>query len=338
MRLKNDLNQNLKGITRIQGSLSYRFAGFHWESLFLFIAFLLMCGIFTLLSPAFLTINNFLNVFRQSSVVFFLASGQTLAILSAGIDLSQGSIVSLVSVVTADVIMRGYGVFAGVLSGIASGTLCGLFSGLWVGKARLNPFIVTLGMNYIASGIALLYTGGDAIFGLPKESLEIFGWFGEGYFCGIPVPIILAAMNLAVMYFFLNSTRLGRHIYATGGNPETATVSGINVTRVKIWTYTLSGLLASIGGFILSSRCISGQPILGGGSLLLESIGSVVIGGTSLLGGEGGILRTLLGVMIMSFMVNGLNLLATSTFMQDMIVGGIVIFSVWISILRQQQG
>lgn len=296
-----------------------------------------MCGIFTLLSPAFLTVNNFLNVFRQSSVVFFLASGQTLAILSAGIDLSQGSIVSLVSVVIADIIMRGHGVFIGVLSGIISGTLCGLFSGLWIGKARLNPFIVTLGMNYIASGIALLYTGGDAIFGLPKESLKIYGWFGEGYLCGIPVPIILAAINLCVMYFFLNQTRLGRHIYATGGNQETATVSGINVARIKIWTYTLSGFFASIGGFILSSRCISGQPILGGGSLLLESIGAVVIGGTSLFGGEGGILRTLLGVMIMSFMVNGLNLLATSTFVQDMIVGGIVIFSVWMSILRQQR-
>jgi len=322
---------------RTAGALRYQLGGFHWESLLLFVAFLLMCGVFTVLSPAFLTINNILNVFRQSSVVFFLASGQTLAILCAGIDLSQGSIVSLVSVVTADVIMRGYGVFAGALAGLASGTLCGLFNGIWIGKARLNPFIVTLGMNYIASGIALLYTGGDAIFGLPKESLEIFGWFGEGYFCGVPVPIILAAINLAVMYFFLTQTRLGRHIYATGGNQETTTVSGISVPRIKIWVYTLSGLLASIGGFILSSRCISGQPILGGGSLLLESIGGVVIGGTSLFGGEGGILRTLLGVMIMSFMVNGLNLLATSTFVQDMIVGGIVIFSVWISILRQQQ-
>lgn len=315
----------------------YRSATFHWENLFLFCAFLLMCAVFTVLSPAFLTITNFLNVFRQSSVLFFLASGQTLAILCAGIDLSQGSVVSLVSVVTADVIMRGYGVLAGFLAGLVAGTLCGLFNGLWIGKAKLNPFIVTLGMYYIASGIALLYTGGDAIFGLPKESVEIFGWFGEGYLYGIPVPIILAAINLAAMYFFLNSTRLGRHIYATGGNAETATVSGIHVLRVKVWVYTLSALLASIGGFILSARCISGQPILGGGSLLIESIGSVVIGGTSLFGGEGGILRTLLGVMIMSFMVNGLNLLAASTFVQDMIVGGIVIFSVWISILRQQR-
>jgi len=243
-----------------------------------------------------------------------------------------------VSVVTADVILRGYGVFAGALLGIASGTLCGLFTGVWVGKARLNPFIATLGMNYIAAGIALLYTGGDAIYGLPEESVKIFGWLGEGYLAGIPVPIIFAAANLGVIYCFLNHTRLGRHIYATGGNEETTMVSGISVARVKIWVYVLSALLASIGGFILSARTISGQPILGGGSLLLESIGSVVIGGTSLFGGEGGILRTLLGVMIMSFMVNGLNLLATSTYMQDMIVGGIIIFSVWIGILRQRQG
>lgn len=330
-------NQESERSKRLGEGFRYRFIGFHWENLLLFAAFLLMCTVFTLLSPAFLTVKNFLNVFRQSAVVFFLASGQTLAILCAGIDLSQGSIVSLVSVVTADVIMRDYGVLAGAVCGIASGTLCGLFNGIWIGKARLNPFIVTLGMNFIASGIALLYTGGDAIFGLPQDSLEIFGWFGEGYLGGIPVPIILAAINLAVMYFFLTRTRLGRHIYATGGNQETATVSGIRVARIKIYVYTLSGLLASIGGFILSSRCISGQPILGGGSLLLESIGGVVIGGTSLFGGEGGILRTLLGVLIMSFMVNGLNLLATSTFAQDMIVGGIVIFSVWMSILRQRQ-
>ena len=335
--VKGFLNQEMESLRSIREALRRRFVGLHWENLLLFIAFLSMCGIFAVLSPAFLSVSNFLNVFRQSAVLFFLASGQTLAILCAGIDLSQGSIVSLVSVVTADIIMRGHGVFAGALGGIASGTLCGLFTGIWIGKARLNPFIVTLGMNYIAAGIALLYTGGDAIFGLPKESLEIFGWFGEGYFCGIPVPIILAAIHLVMMYFFLNHIRLGRHIYATGGNQETAIVSGVNVVRVKIMTYTLSAFFASLGGFILSSRCISGQPILGGGSLLLESIGSVVIGGTSLVGGEGGILRTLLGVMIMSFMVNGLNLLATSTFVQDMIVGGIVIFSVWISILRKRQ-
>jgi len=332
------LNKRIAVNTRIQERLMHRFAGFHWENLFLFAAFLLMCGIFTALSPAFLTINNILNVLRQSSIVFFLASGQTLALLSAGIDLSQGSIVSLVSVITADLMMRGYGVAVGMLGGLATGLLCGLFTGLWVGKARLNPFIATLGMNYIAAGIALLYTGGDAIFGLPKESLEIFGWFGEGYFCWLPVPIILAAINLGIMYLFLNHTRLGRHIFAIGGSEEATIVSGINASRVKIWVYTLSGFLSAMGGVILSSRCISGQPILGGGSLLLESLGATVIGGTSLFGGEGGIFRTLLGVMIISFGVNGLNLLATSTYMQDMIVGGIIIFSVWIGILRRKEG
>jgi ribose transport system permease protein len=241
----------------------------------------------------------------------------------------------LVSVVTAGVILQGYGVLAGILTGIGCGTLCGFINGLWIAKAQMNPFIVTLGMNFIVSGIALLYTGGDTI-SIPEESIEIYGWFGEGYLYGIPVPVILAAINTVIIYFFLNQTRLGMHIYATGGKEETAIVSGINVVRVKIWVYTLSGLLASVGGFILSSRCISGTPILGAGSLLLESIGAVVIGGTSLFGGEGGILRTLLGVMIMSCMVNGLNLLATSTYVQDMIVGGIIILTVWIAMRRQR--
>jgi ribose transport system permease protein len=330
-------NQQLQAKATMPDSVRKQIVGFRWENLFLFFAFLVMCAIFSALSPAFLTVQNILNVLRQSSVVFFLASGQTLALLSAGIDLSQGSIVSLVSVISADLMMRGYGFFPGILGGVAVGAACGLFTGLWVGKARLNPFIATLGMNYIAAGAALLYTGGDSIFGLPKDCLVVMGWVGEGYFLRIPIPVIFAGINLAIMYLFLNHTRLGRSIYSIGGSQEAAIVSGINTSRVKIWVYTLSGLLSAIGGVILTSRCISGQPILGGGTLLLESLGAVVIGGTSLFGGEGGIFRTLLGVMIMSFGINGLNLLATSTYLQDVVVGAIIIVSVWIGILRRKR-
>jgi ribose transport system permease protein len=323
---------------RVQETLMQRLAGFQWENLFLFAAFLLMCGIFTALSPVFLTTDNIMNVLRQSSVVFFLAAGQTLALLSAGIDLSQGSIVSLVSVITADLMMRGYGVWMGMAGGLATGLACGLFTGLWVGKARLNPFIATLGMNYIAAGIALLYTGGDAIFGLPKDCLTVMGAIGEGHFLNIPIPVILGGISLVIMYLFMNHSRLGRHIYSVGGSQEATLVSGINLARVRVWVYVLSGFLSAVGGVVLSCRTISGQPILGGGTLLLESLGATVIGGTSLFGGEGGIFRTLLGVMIISFGINGLNLLATSTYMQDVIVGAIIIFSVWIGILRRKGG
>jgi len=331
-------NQRVRGIPGREVMLQKRFAGVHLENFFLLVAFLLMCATYSLLSPAFLTINNILNVLRQSSVLFFLAAGETLALLSAGIDLSQGSIVSLVSVISADMMMRGYGFWMGTLTGLAVGTACGLFTGLWVGKGRLNPFIATLGMSYMASGIALLYTGGDAIFGLPQDCLSIMGWIGEGYLLGIPIPVFLSGIALGLMYLFLNHTRLGRYIYAIGGSEDASNVSGINIPRTKIWVYTLSAFLASIGGSILTSRCISGQPILGGGTLQLESLGSVVIGGTSLFGGEGGILRTLLGVMIISFGINGLNLLATSTYLQDVVVGAIIIFSVWIGILRRREG
>ena len=178
--------KQIEASPKIQDSIRHLFAGFHIENLFLIIAFLIMCGAFSILSPAFLTVQNIFNVLRQCSVVLFLASGQTMALLSGGIDLSQGSIVSLVSVITADIMMRGYGFGIGVLGGIATGLLCGLFTGLWVGKARLNPFIATLGMNYIAAGIALLYTGGDSIFGLPPNCLSIMGWIGEGYFERFP--------------------------------------------------------------------------------------------------------------------------------------------------------
>jgi ribose transport system permease protein len=322
---------------KTESSIKHLFAGFYIENLFLIIAFLIMCVIFSILSPAFLTVQNIRNVLRQCSVVLFLASGQTLALLSGGIDLSQGSIVSLVSVISADLMMRGHGFWIGALGGIVTGLLCGVFTGLWVGKARLNPFIATLGMNYIAAGIALLYTGGDSIFGLPPDCLSVMGWIGEGYFATIPIPVIFAVINLGIIYLFLNYTRLGRHIYAVGGSEEASNVSGISIPRTRFWVYTMGAVLSSIGGIILTSRCISGQPILGGGTLLLESIGSVVIGGTSLFGGEGGILRTVLGVMIMSFGINGLNLLATSTYMQDVIVGAIIIISVWIGIMRRKQ-
>ena len=330
--------KQIEASPKIQNSIGHVFAGFHIENLFLIIAFLIMCGAFSIMSPAFLTVENIFNVLRQSSVVFFLAGGQTMALLSGGIDLSQGSIVSLVSVVMADLMMRGHGFGIGVLGGIVTGLLCGLFTGLWVGKARLNPFIATLGMNYIAAGIALLYTGGDSIFGLPPNCLSIMGWIGEGYFASVPIPVIFAIINLGMVYLFLNHTRLGRHVFAVGGSEEASNVSGISIPRTRIWVYTVSGVLSAMGGAILTSRCISGQPILGGGTLLLESIGSVVIGGTSLFGGEGGILRTVLGVMIMSFGINGLNSLATSTYMQDVIVGAIIIISVWIGIMRRKQG
>ena len=293
-----------------------------------------MMGVYSVLSPNFLTVRNLTNVLMQSAALLFLAAGQTITILSAGLDLSQGSVVSLVSVVTA-VNILGHGLVVGSLAGLAVGTLAGLANGLFVGRARIQPFIVTLGMFYIAAGAAMTYVNGSAVFGIPEPTVTRWFWFGGGYAGPIPVPVLFAAVGLVVIHYLLTHTQFGRHVYALGGNEQVALLSGVNVAGVKVWIYTLSGFLSAVAGYILSARVISGQPLLGAGSLLLQSIGAVVIGGTSLFGGEGGVLRTILGVLIIAFMVNGLNLLAISTFVQDIIIGTLIIISVWISRLRR---
>jgi ribose/xylose/arabinose/galactoside ABC-type transport system permease subunit len=230
-----------------------------------------------------------------------------------------------------------YGVFWGIIAGLVMGALCGAISGLFVSKAKVQPFIATLGMLFVASGGALVYTGGIAIFGLDKPMYQSFFWFGGGYIGPIPVPVIFAVATLITVYLLLYRLRFGRHVYAIGGNESVALVSGVNVARTKIIIYTLSSFGATAGGIILTSRILSGQPYLGGFGMLMESIASVVIGGTSLKGGEGGIFRTLLGALFIGFLGNGLNLLGVSTFVQQIVIGMIIILSVWLSVLRSRQ-
>ena len=306
-----------------------------WSNYSLLLAFLAMCIAYSILSPHFLTLNNISNVLRHASVVLCLALGQTFVLLSAGIDLSQGSIVSLVSVITIDMILK-HGLIIGSILGIGSGALCGLVNGIVIGKLRVQPFIASLGMLYMASGSALLYSGGAPIYGLQGRQKDIFFWFGGSYVGPIPVPVIFAAIGLIACYVISSRTRIGRHIYAIGGNEEVAKLAGIGVAKTKIFIYTLSGFFAAIGSFLLTSRVISGQPILGAGMLMMQSIGAVVIGGTSLFGGEGGVFKTLLGVLLISFIVNGLNLLAVSTFIQEIVIGAIIIISVMASIFRRE--
>jgi ribose transport system permease protein len=300
-------------------------------------ALILMFIVYSVLSPHFLTAQNITNVLVQSAALMILASGQTFALLMGGLDLSQGSIVSLVSVVTAGTMMN-YGIEVGAVAGLGAGMLVGLVNGLLIGRARIQPFIVTLGMLYMVAGAALVFSGGSSVFGLPRPDVDIFFWFGGGFIGAIPVPVLIALIMIAAAHFILSRTPIGRHVYAVGGNEQVALMSGIDVGRVKIFIYLMSGTYAAIGGFMLSGRVISGQPLLGSGDLLLQSIGAVIIGGTSIFGGQGGVLRTVLGVLVVAFMVNGLNLLAISTFTQQVIVGAIIILSVWVNSLRRTSG
>jgi ribose transport system permease protein len=292
--------------------------------------------IYSIFSPHFLTVQNVTNVLVQCAPLLILAAGQTFAVLMGGLDLSQGSIVSLVSVVTAGVMMD-HGIAMGAAAGLGSGLLVGLANGILIGRVRIQPFIVTLGMLYMIAGAAMVYSGGSSIFGLPAPDVDIFFWFGGGFIGPLPVPLLIAVVLIAIGHLVLTRTPIGRAIYAIGGNEQVAIMSGIDVGRTKIFIYLMSGGFASIAGFLLSGRVISGQPILGAGDLLLQSIGAVIIGGTSIFGGQGGILRTVLGVLVIAFMVNGLNLLAISTFIQEIIVGAIIIASVCINALRRTE-
>ena len=196
---------------------------------------------------------------------------------------------------------------------------------------------MTLGTLYMAAGLAMVYSGGSSIFGLPKPDVDYFFWFGGGFIGPVPVPVLIAVLLIAAAHVVLTRTRFGRHVYAVGGSEAVAVMSGIEVDKVKILIFLVSGGCASIAGFLMSGRVISGQPLLGAGDILLQSIGAVIIGGTSVFGGQGGALRTVLGVLVIAFMVNGLNLLAIETFAQQVIVGAIIILSVWVNSLRRQR-
>lgn len=300
------------------------------------IALVAMFAAFSILSPYFLTRNNLTNVLMQSAPLLILATGQTYALLMGGLDLSQGSIISLVSVVTAGVLLR-HGIVLGAVAGLGTGFAIGLVNGLLIGRARIQPFIVTLGTLYMVAGAAMVYSGGSSIFGLPKPDVDYFFWCGGGFMGPIPVPTLIAIALIAIAHVILTRTRFGRHVYAVGGSETVAVMSGVDVGRVKILIYIISGGYASIAGFLMSGRVISGQPLLGAGDILLQSIGAVIIGGTSVFGGQGGVLRTVLGVLVVAFMVNGLNLLAIDTFAQQVIVGAIIILSVWVNSLRRRR-
>lgn len=300
------------------------------------VALIMMFVVYATLSPHFLTVSNITNVLVQMAPLLILATGQTFSLLMGGLDLSQGSVVSLVSVVTAVVLMD-YGFVLGSLAGLAAGTLVGFCNGWLVGRARIQPFIVTLGMLYVAAGTAMVVAGGSTIFGLPRPDVDYFFWVGGGYVGPVPVPVVIAVLVVATAHVILTRTRMGRHIYAIGGNEQVAIMSGIRVANVKIFIFTISGGFAALGGYMLSGRVISGQPLLGSGELLLQSIGAVLIGGTSIFGGEGGVIRTLIGVLVIAFMVNGLNLLAISTFVQQIIVGAIIILTIWVNTIRRRR-
>jgi ribose/xylose/arabinose/galactoside ABC-type transport system permease subunit len=290
----------------------------------IYIAFLLMCVVLSFATDAFLTTNNILNVLRQTSINGIIAVGMTFVIITGGIDLSVGSIVGLASVVAASFAHPDtYPLFVPILAGLLVGLLCGGVNGILIARWKVAPFIVTLGMMTAARGMTMVYTNGRPVINLSDG----YNFVGGGYIAGIPLPVIILILVALIGFFVLKYTKFGRHVYAVGGNEHSANVSGVRVKPVKVAVYCIVGLAAGLAGIVLSSRVMSGSPVLGTG-YELDAIAAVVIGGTSLFGGVGSIVGTLVGVLIIGTMNNGLDLLNVSSYYQQVAKGVIIVLAV----------
>jgi ribose/xylose/arabinose/galactoside ABC-type transport system permease subunit len=297
----------------------------------IYIAFVLICIVISVLSPQFLSASNWSIIITQVSINALLAFGVTFVIISGGIDLSLGSIVAVSGVLTAMLAhSEGLPLIAPILAGLISGSLLGLFNGFIITKSKIAPFIVTLGTMTIARGLALIFSKGRPISNLSDS----FNFIGGGSFLGLPIPIYIFVFVFIICYILLNKTVLGRYIYAVGGNQEASRAAGINVNAVKISVYTIAGLLSGLAGVVLTSRITTGQPNAGAG-FELDAIAAAVIGGTSTSGGKGTITGTLIGVLLIGVINNGLDLLNVSSYYQQVVMGLIIIGAVILDSLNQ---
>jgi ribose transport system permease protein len=298
------------------------------------IALFILCLVISLLSDKFLTATNLWNVMRQISVNICISVGMTLVVLTAGIDLSIGSVLALCGAITAGLLKNGieipssnlyigFTILGATVAGLLVGSLLGWFNGWAVTKFKVPPFVATLAMLTIARGLTMLWTKGFPITGLGEK----FAYLGTGWFIGIPLPVWISGIIVFIAVVITNKTKLGRYIYAIGGNENAATLSGINIKKIKIAVYTIAGALAAVGGLLVTSRLDAAQPNAGTG-YELDSIAAVVIGGTSLSGGRGSVLGTVLGAVIIGVLNNGLVLLNVSPFWQQVVKGFVILIAV----------
>jgi ribose transport system permease protein len=287
------------------------------------VALLVLIAIVSMINPDFFSIDNILNILRQTSVNAIIAVGMTFVILIAGIDLSVGSVLALTGAVAASLIGMELPVLLVIPLILIFGTLLGSLSGVIVAKGRVQAFIATLVTMTLLRGVTMVYTDGRPISTGFSDTADAFAFLGTGYLFGIPVPIWLMAIVFAVAWYILKHTRIGRYIYALGGNESATQLSGINVVKVKIFVFAVSGFLSALAGLIVTARLSSAQPTAGA-SYELDAIAAVVVGGTSLMGGKGRVMGTLIGALIIGFLNNALNLLDISSYYQ-MIAKALVI-------------
>ena len=289
-----------------------------------FVSLLALCVLIAVLEPKFLSAGNLAGVARQTAVITIIAMGMTMVMVAGGIDLSVGSVMALAGVAGASAMVAGAPVVAGIAACVAAGAACGLANGAATSALRIPPFIVTLGAMGIYRGVALLLTDGKAVVGLPSG----FGYLAEGQLFGVvPVPLVVVVCVALATHFVLASTRPGRYCYAIGSNVEAARYAGVRVSRYQIMFYVFLGALAGLAGAIESARLVTGQPTAGEG-YELRVIAAVVIGGGSLSGGQGSVVGTLIGALIMGVLSNGANLLGITAFTQQIVVGAVIVLAV----------
>lgn len=295
------------------------------------IAFIVLIVLFSTASSQFFTTDNMWTILRQASVNGLIAFGMTLVILTAGIDLSVGSTLALSGALFAGMVVNLHvPIPIAIVIALFFGLLLGLVSGFLVGKAKLQPFIATLVTLTIYRGLTLIYTEGRPISNLTSDEYAMSGvleFIGRGSIFGIPVPVIILFIAFVMFYILLNKTVMGRKIYAVGSNEKTARLSGINTVRVKMFVYAVAGVMSALAALILVSRLNSAQPTLGMG-YELDAIAAVAIGGTSMQGGRGKITGTLLGVLIIAVLSNGMNILGVSSYFQDVVKGIVILIAV----------
>lgn len=305
------------------------------------LAFIAVCLVLAIVNENFLSSRNILNVLRQTAINGILAIGMTFVILARGIDLSVGSVVALAGIVAASLATTSstamvaggpYPALLAIAVGLGVGALCGFVSGIVVARFNVPSFVATLGMLSAARGLTLLYADGKPVPALTPE----FRFIGAGNIGGIPVPVIIFGLVFVIAWWVLNHSRFGRHVYAAGGNPHAAIVSGISVSRIRMWVFVISGVLAGLAGMVLAAR--TGSALTQAGiAYELDAIAAVVIGGTSLAGGVGRITGTLIGALLIGVMNNGLDLMGVESYYQQVIKGILIVAAVMLDQSRNKR-
>jgi ribose/xylose/arabinose/galactoside ABC-type transport system permease subunit len=295
-------------------------------------AILLEIFVFAMLSPAFLTFDNAVNIALSIAVIGILAVGMTFVILTGGIDLSVGSVVALAGVCAAIITLKTEFVSFGFIVALLIGIICGAFNGTIVAYFKVPPFVVTLAILTIARGLAFILSEGRSIGDLPEN----FAWLGKASIVGVPLSVILMLLTFVVGWFVLANTKFGRYVYAVGGNAEASFLAGVNVKKITLWVYIVNGFLVGIAAIVLASRLGAGVPN-SGSQYELDVIAAVVVGGTSLTGGKGSVVATLFGAVFIAVLNNGLNLAGIDPYLQKIALGVVILSAVLVDQINKKQ-